>query len=287
MNGNEATLLWVDEYSRMAEAYDARVVPRFRPFAERLVDRARLPPNGTVLDVATGTGLTSLLAAKALGGRGLVVAIDLSDGALAVAQTNAARAGLRNLRFEMLDSRNIVYRGQAFDAALSSFGIPTVGHEAVFREVLRVLREGATYHAAEWAGADDASGFNPFNEAVAAHGTKTPTSALAQLREASAFVAGSGEYAAIRDPSVVAARMKAAGFSSVAVEPYAAPVEFASLEDLVTFRSAWGTVERELAEMGADARGAFLEDLAARLRPYRHGDGVRLTWTVAYYAATR
>src|SRR5439155_12444 len=34
VNANEATLVWVDEYSRMAEAYDQNVAPRFEPIAQ-------------------------------------------------------------------------------------------------------------------------------------------------------------------------------------------------------------------------------------------------------------
>src|SRR5436309_202777 len=37
MNANEATLVWVDEYSRMAEAYDKNVAPRFEPIAREVV----------------------------------------------------------------------------------------------------------------------------------------------------------------------------------------------------------------------------------------------------------
>ena len=287
MNENEAVLLWVDEYTRMADAYEERVVPRFRPFAERLVSRANLRPNATVLDVNTGTGLTALLAAKAIGGTGLVVAIDLADGALAVAQTKAARLGLRNLRFEMLDSRNIVYRGQTFDAVLSSFGLPAAGHESVLREVFRVLKDGATFQLVEWAAPDPPSAWEAFEEVLAAHRTRTPSAALAQLREATELVRSSGAWAVIRDPDVVTAKMAKAGFSEVRADPYADAVEFASVEDLLSFRAAFGNTEREVAEMGGDGRNRFLQDLDARFREYRHDGAIRLRWSVVYYAATR
>src|SRR5256885_1505836 len=57
MNANEATLVWVDEYSRMAEAYDKNVAPRFEPIAQEVVRLAAPKPNELFLDVGTGTGL--------------------------------------------------------------------------------------------------------------------------------------------------------------------------------------------------------------------------------------
>jgi len=287
VNENEAVLLWVDEYTRMAEAYDARVVPRFRPFADRLVQRAKLGPNATVLDVSTGTGLTALLAAQAMGGTGLVVAIDLADGALAVAQTKAARAGLRNLRFEMLDSRNIVYRGQTFDAVLSSFGLPALGHPQALSEIHRVLKDGATFHLVEWGPRDAPAGWDAFERVLAAHRTEAPSATLAQLRAAADLVRGTGDFDAIRDPEVLAAKMRNAGFSEVAVEPFQATVDFATPDDLIAFRTAFGPMEREVAEMDPSEREAFSADLERELAGYRQDGAIRFRWTVAYYAATR
>ena len=220
MNPDEAVLLWVDEYTRLAESYEANIVPRFTPFTTRLVERASLKPHTMILDLSTGTGNAAILAAQAVGGTGLVVGIDLADGALAVAQTKAARLGLRNLRFEMLDSRNIVYRGGTFDAALTSFGLPSIGHEQVMREVYRVLKDGATFHILQWAANDPPSGWDAWTEVLQKHRTVSPSRTLAQLREAGDLVTKSGDYAAVRDPTVVTARLKAAGFSDVRTDPH-------------------------------------------------------------------
>ncbi len=286
MNPDEAVLLWVDEYSRMAERYDENVVPRFTPFAVRLVDGAALKPHATVLDVSTGTGLTALLAANAIRGTGLVVGIDLADGALGVAQTKAARSGLKNLRFEMLDSRNIVYRGRTFDSVVSSFGLPSIGHEQVLREILRVLKEGAAFRLVEWAPRDPPSGWDAWDDVLAKHRTAHPSKVLAQLREAGDLLMKSGDYDAIRDAARLTAKMKAAGFSSVTARPHAAAVDFAGIDELVAFRASFGATERELAEMGDDARAKFRADLEANFREYRQDGPIRLRWSVVYYEAT-
>jgi ubiquinone/menaquinone biosynthesis C-methylase UbiE len=286
VNPNEATLLRVDEYSRMAEAYETNVVPRFAPLAARLVERAQLRAHATVLDVSTGTGLTAILAAKSVGPSGLVVGIDLADGALQVAQTKAARLGLRNLRFEMLDSRNIVYRGGTFDAALTSFGLPSLGHEQVLREVHRVLKEGASVHLLGWAQRDPPSGWDAFDEVLGRHQSSSPSPTLRELRTAGDLVSNSGDGVAIQTPSVVAARLRASGFSEAHAEPASFDVTFATLDELVAFRRSWGETDRELAEM-TGAMPAFLDDLRARFEEYHKSEGYVVRWSVVFYDAKK
>src|SRR5439155_19878214 len=83
MNANEATLVWVDEYSRMADAYDRNVTPRFEPIAQEVVRLADPKPNELFLDVGTGTGLPACLIAPRVLRQG-VVAVDLGDGPISV-----------------------------------------------------------------------------------------------------------------------------------------------------------------------------------------------------------
>src|SRR5438477_305126 len=94
MNANEATLLYVDEFSRMAEAYDRNVVPRFEAIAQEVLRLANPKAGELVLDLGTGTGLLACLVAPLVRPQG-VVAIDLADGAISVASYRAGNAGIR------------------------------------------------------------------------------------------------------------------------------------------------------------------------------------------------
>lgn len=285
MNENEAVLLLADEYTRNAEAYDAAVVPVFAPFAERLVARASLKPHAAVLDVATGTGVTAILAAKALQGTGLVVGIDLADGALTVAQTNAARAGLRTTRFELLDARNIVYRGGAFDAALCSFGLDAAGHAQTLQEVCRVLRDGGAFHLLLWGAPNPGS--LAWRESLLAHRTKAPTADTARVREASETMGAIAEEAGLRDAKAVVAKLRMAGFRDPRADPLQTDVEFAGLDAFVAHFLGFGTNEREWREMGDAARSAMRASLEERLRDWRHGTGYRIPWNLVYYDARK
>src|SRR5207247_6567141 len=121
MNANEATLLYVDEFSRMAEAYDRNVVPRFEAIAREVLRLANLKAGELVLDIGTGTGLLACLAAPFVRPQG-VVAIDLADGAISVASYRPGDAGIRTSRFDMLESRDSAYHGTVSRGAVHTRG---------------------------------------------------------------------------------------------------------------------------------------------------------------------
>src|SRR2546421_9938045 len=201
VNANEATLVWVDEYSRMAEAYDQNVAPRFEPIAEEVVRLAKPKPNELFLDVGTGTGLLACLLAPRILPQG-VVAIDLADGAISVASYRAGNAGIRNIRFEMLDARNIVYHGKLFDGVASNLGMPNFGVDRVFQEVHRVLKPGGRFVFSEWP-SDYPTTFSLPRALLGKYGTLTPSKDLALLREARQLFRDDPEAQALGHPTAM------------------------------------------------------------------------------------
>src|SRR2546428_11525879 len=198
VNANEATLVWVDEYSRMAEAYDQNVAPRFEPIAQEVVRLVDPRANEMFLDVGTGTGLLACLLAPRVLPQG-VVAIDLAEGAVSVASYRAGNAGIRNIRFEMLDSRNIVYRGKLFDGVASNLGVPALGYDRVFHEVYRVLKPSGRVVFSEWPTEPNPT-FAAVRELLGTHGPITPSTDLAQVREAVRLVPSDPEAETPRGP---------------------------------------------------------------------------------------
>ena len=283
MNVNEATLVYADEYNRMAETYDRVVVPRFEPIARTVVELLAPKPGEMVLDVSTGTGLLACLMAP-LTAPAQLVAIDLADEALRVASFRAGHAGIRNIRFEMMDARNIVYRSALFDAIGSNLGIPNVGYERTFYEIHRLLKPGGRFVFSEWDAKlppTDAA----FVEVLEKHKTATPSKTLAQLREALLLNRTAPEAKDLRDPAAVAGKLKGVGFESVQDVVRAFPVRFADARDLVAFNTAWGWDEREVAEMTPEQRAAFDAELAKRLKDRTGPSGLEDTWTIHFTVA--
>jgi len=285
VNENEAVLVWADEYSRMAVAYDRNVVPFFEPMARRVVDLAEPKSGELVLDLATGTGLLARLVAPKVEPQSLV-AIDLADGALAVASHRSGALGLRNIRFEMMDVRNIVYRGGLFDAVVCSFGIPSVGFSRVFGEVFRVLKPGGRFVFAKWGERADPA-VAAFDELLEKYAVQSPTERLREIREARAFTRSHPDYKPSFDAQALAASLQRVGFRDVEVHEDVTRPTFTPPDRYLDLRLAYGESDREVAEMDPSSREAFRRDLAARHRPLARDGVLTVAWKVHYLSARK
>ena len=284
MNPEEVVLLLADEYSRMAETYDRNVTPHFAPIAERVLRAADPKPGEMFLDLGTGTGLLACLVAPKVAPQS-VVAIDLADGALAAATYRAAGLGIKSIRFEMMDVRNIVYRGGLFDAVVSNLGIPYFGTDRCFREVARVLKPTGRFVFTEWGEFTDP----PQDVLMAAlnrHRTPNPPKKLAEVRAASEFARSSDAFRGLRDPKRVEGLLRASGFHRVAVEPVWHRAVFDPPESYLDFRLSWGVFEAEVAGMSPEARDAFTEAMRGELRSIAGGrNQLEARWLLYEYAA--
>lgn len=115
--------------------------------AARLVRFAGIQPTHRVLDVACGTGVVAVTAAR-LGAR--VTALDLSPALLSIARDNAALAGV-SIDFHEGDCETLPFPDAAFDVVVSQFGHIFAPRPAVVTaEILRVLARGGTVAFSTW-----------------------------------------------------------------------------------------------------------------------------------------
>jgi len=107
------------------------------PAAARLVRHAAIAPGMRVLDVACGTGVVAITAAR-LGAT--VTALDLTPQLLDRARENASVAGVE-IDFHEGDVENLPFPDAQFNAVLSQFGhIFAPRPEVAIGEMLRVLK---------------------------------------------------------------------------------------------------------------------------------------------------
>ena len=114
---------------RLAENFDARSLDynttNFHGrLAERVVALARPQPGDAVLDIATGTGLAALAAARLVGGGGRVVGVDLSSGMLAGAKKAVEAAGAKNVELVHADAEEKTFPAASFDVVLCVSSLP-------------------------------------------------------------------------------------------------------------------------------------------------------------------
>lgn len=117
------------------------------PCAAKLVTRAGVKAGQRVLDVACGTGVVSVTAARR-GAR--VTGLDLTPELLARARENAQIAGV-NVEWLEGDVEKLPFGDAAFDVVLSEFGhIFAPRPEVAIGEMLRVLKPGGTIAFSTW-----------------------------------------------------------------------------------------------------------------------------------------
>lgn len=117
------------------------------PCAARLVKRAGVRARQRVLDVACGTGVVSVTAAR-LGAH--VTGLDLTPELLERARENARIAGVE-IDWHEGDVEKLPFGDAAFDVVLSEFGhIFAPKPEVATSEMLRVLKPGGTIAFSTW-----------------------------------------------------------------------------------------------------------------------------------------
>jgi len=97
----------------------------------------------TIVDLGSGGGLDVFLAAAKVGPTGKAIGIDMTPEMLALARSNAAKAGLTNVEFHESTIDKLPLPDASVDCVISNCVINLAADKhAVFREIARVLKSG-------------------------------------------------------------------------------------------------------------------------------------------------
>ncbi|PWB83223.1 MAG: ubiquinone biosynthesis protein UbiE [Methylocystaceae bacterium] len=138
-------------YNAAADLFDHPVSSFWHRFGRETVDRVALRPGDAVLDVCSGSGGSALPAAEIVGPEGRVVAVDLAERLIALAEEKAKIRGLDNIEFKTGDMLALGYPDDSFDAVICVFGIFFVPDmAAAVKELWRMVRPGGKLAVTTW-----------------------------------------------------------------------------------------------------------------------------------------
>ena len=104
---------------------------------------ASLRPGETVLDLGSGGGFDSFLAARAVGPTGKVIGVDMTPDMINLARGNARKLETTNVEFRLGEIEHLPVADGTVDVILSNCVINlSPEKQAVFNEAFRVLRVG-------------------------------------------------------------------------------------------------------------------------------------------------
>jgi arsenite methyltransferase len=104
---------------------------------------AGLKEGETVLDLGSGAGFDCFLAANAVGKKGKVIGVDMTQEMLERARDNARKGGYQNVEFRLGEIEALPVEDGSVDAIISNCVINLVpDKKKAFREAFRVLRPG-------------------------------------------------------------------------------------------------------------------------------------------------
>ena len=134
-----------EELARVPEAAVESFAGVANPFS-----LGALAPGEHVLDIGSGAGTDSLVAAQMVGPHGRVVGIDMTPEMLAKARGAAADASITHVEFVHGEVEELPFADQTFDVVISNGVIDLIpDKDAVFSGIYRVLRPGGRIQFAD------------------------------------------------------------------------------------------------------------------------------------------
>ena len=158
---------------------------------------AQLNPGEVVLDLGSGGGIDVLLSARRVGPAGKAYGLDMTDEMLALANENQRQAGVENVEFLKGEIENIPLPDNSVDVIISNCVINlSADKDRVLREALRVLKPGGRFAVSD----------------VVTRGEIDE-----QIRKSVLLWVGC--VAGALDESEYRAKLAAAGFEQISIEP--------------------------------------------------------------------
>ena len=254
-----------------ASIYETQLVSAiFEPLARVIVECARPEPGEHVLDTACGTGIVARLVAPRVGPSGRMVGLDYDS-----IMIEMARGLAPEIEWRQGDLQNLPFSDGSYDLVTCQQGLqylPDPG--AGLRQIHRVLRSGGRMVLATWSDMAKSPGHVLLFQALGA--TIGP--------ERARPVAWS-----LAEEAQLLELVSKAGFVSVTTTIVLLQTRYPSARAFVeiVLKGSSKVTREELAQIPADRKEAFVNEVAVRLRDYETGNALTLPMETRVLTANR
>ncbi|HME24198.1 MAG TPA: methyltransferase domain-containing protein [Acetobacteraceae bacterium] len=237
-----------------------------------LLDHLRLTGGESVLEIGCGTGAVTLPLATAVGERGRVIAVDISDPMLGVARQRIAESGMHNVTLLQGDAQVFAFEPATFDIATSRMGVMFFADPvAAFRNIAGALKPGGRLVFACWAPlAENRHWLISYDIAVRHLGSPAPST----NPEPGPLAFGNPDY--------IRGILTAAGFADIAVERAHPTITGGSPEEEARQALMMGPTARliEAKQPPETVRKVIAEEIAAAFAAAASAGPIRLPATI-------
>lgn len=263
-------------YVDHADRYDRQLAP----VTDALFARAGIEPGHRVLDVGSGSGVTTLLAARVAHH---VVGVDISEPLTDAARERAS--GVGNAEFLVADAQIHRFEAATFDLIISQFGLMFFDDPvSAFTNLRHALAEDGRIVFTTWRCLADNEWLAPAVRAVAQY---------AEVPDLGGLANGGGMFA-MKDDREIVDLLERTGFAEVVVEPLSPSLLIGgggAVEECAGFLLGTGIVRGLLSRLDDDQRVLAAATIRAELED-RHEPGAGVTlgagvWVVRARAAAQ
>lgn len=243
--------------------WEPTIVSWMSPATELMLDLAEVGPGARVIDVASGAGSQTLLAAGRVGRGGRVLATDISETMLRHVEDAAVAAGLSNVSTLTGPAEELALEPGSFDAAICRLGIMLFADPvSALRSLHRALRPGGRIAAVV------------FTTPAANPVLSRPMQILLRHAGKAPPAAGMPGIFALGGPGALEAALSAAGFVDVEQRAVEVPLRMESAsEALRIMQEAFGAYRAVVADQPEAVQAAAWREVGELLETFTTQDG--------------
>jgi len=230
---------------------------------EMMLDLASVQWGSRVLDVAAGTGESTLMAAGRVGPTGYVLAADISASMLNAAAEVARKESLTNVETRVMNADNLALDADAFDAVICRIALMLFPKPAkALTEMRRVVKPGGKVAAMVYSALEK----NPY------HGIFYRV--VRRLGKIPSPAPGEPWMYALGDPGALEDVYRRAGFLNVSVHAVPIPRRFPSAADAMrSMRNSAGDLRELMSRLHDADRELAWAEIEQQLRQFEGPNG--------------